>query len=262
MPTIQVASDLHFEWLQARFYDAPLLEVSPEADVVILAGDISVLAAGLPKMRQLNVPVVYVAGNHEFYGGAHSSVVQMLRARAGGNIHFLENDVWEYKGIRFLGATLWSDYALNGDADASKRVASALLVDHRRISRDDGGRFTPEDALALHRQSRQWLVQELAKPFDGKTVVVTHHGPHPSGVALKYCTSPLNPAFHSDMRSLMPQVDLWAFGHTHTSVDLQEGRCRVVANPRGYPVNRNEAESLSDVHYENTSWDPSFLVKL
>ena len=98
--------------------------------------------------------------------------------------------------------------------------------------------FTPEQALALHRESRAWLEAELARPWDGKTVVVTHHAPHPMSIAPKYRGDPITPAFVSDLSAVIErhQPNLWIHGHTHASFDyvVPGTKTRVVCNPRGY----------------------------
>lgn len=109
--------------------------------------------------------------------------------------------------------------------------------------------FTPEQALALHRESRAWLEERLSEPFDGKTVVVTHHAPHPGSISPKYLGDALTPAFVSDLTDLIGrhQPDMWIHGHVHHSCDyvVPETKTRIVCNPRGYG-------------YEN----PSFRMRL
>jgi len=115
--------------------------------------------------------------------------------------------------------------------------------------------------LNRHEVARAWLKEELAKPFDGKTVVVTHHGPHPLSVHPRYVGDPLNAAFVSDLSALMPGVDLWLHGHTHAGSDYQVGRCRVVANPAGYVRNREFAHR-DDFVFENETFDRNLIVEL
>lgn len=66
--------------------------------------------------------------------------------------------------------------------------------------------------------------------------MITHHGPHARSVHPNYAGNPLNPAFNSDLSALLPMADLLIHGHVHDSFDYVEGGCRVVANPRGYPL--------------------------
>ncbi len=259
---IQIASDLHLEWVRHRFPEARPLTPAPDADLLVLAGDIHSHDGALAAFRDWPVPVVYVAGNHEAYGTNLNGLLDHLRQEAQDhNIHFLELRGLELQGVRILGATMWTDYELMGTAHAAMAHAQRNLMDHRAIG-SGNGLFTPEKALERHRNSLTWLRAHLAQPFEGKTVVVTHHGPHPDGVAPQYKGDPLNGAFFSDLRHLMGDVDLWVHGHTHSTVDLQEGRCRVLANPRGYPLNLKMAASEQDLVYENKGFLPQLVVEI
>lgn len=259
---IQIASDLHLEWVEHQFPEAAQVSVSPEAELLILAGDIHSGTRALPVLAGLSVPVVYVAGNHESYGCHLHGLIDLTRTQADElGLHYLEMRSLELPGVRILGATLWTDYALYGDEATAMAIAGAKLADHRYIQGRDG-LFTPEQAKARHDSSLQWLKAHLSKPFEGKTVVVTHHGPHPAGVEPQYQGDGLTPAFHSDLRALMPQVDLWVHGHVHSSVDIQEGRCRVIANPRGYPRNLRFAACAQDLVFENPRFQEHLVIDL
>lgn len=64
---------------------------------------------------------------------------------------------------------------------------------------------------------------------------MTHHGPHPLSIHLRYQEDQINSGFVSDLTPLLYQADLWLHGHEHDSFDYSDvGRCRVVANPAGY----------------------------
>jgi hypothetical protein len=112
------------------------------------------------------------------------------------------------------------------------------INDYWVIKARGGKRLEPLDTQAIHRRSVFWLDKELAKPFDGKTVVVTHFAPHRGCVAPQHDGENLTPYFVSDMSGLMEKhpIAVWCYGHTHTSTDFAaEGGCRVVSNQRGYP---------------------------
>jgi predicted phosphohydrolase len=235
-------SDLHLEFPAATWHP-PALDV----DVVILAGDIDSGARGIDWAArtfgsQAKVPnVIYVAGNHEYYGGdIETRRAEMREAAKRAGVHFLDNDAITVGNVRFLGATLWSDFAVYGSVKWTERsieVARTSLSDYALIRTSDGT-LTPEDTVVLHRRSAVWLETELRKPFDGKTVVITHFAPHRGCIAPQFDGDVLTPYFTVDMASFMRRlrIDLWAFGHTHHNVDFEaEGGCRVVSNQRGYP---------------------------
>ena len=116
-------------------------------------------------------------------------------------------------------------------------------------------RLTPEDTGALHQRARAWLAAKLADPFDGPTVVVTHHAPHRGSLASHYQANWLSGAFVSELPGYFFEVpSLWIHGHIHESFDYQAGNCRVVCNPRGY--------LRHDRGLENTQFNPELVVEL
>jgi Icc-related predicted phosphoesterase len=254
---IQILSDLHVD---AGGLHRPKL--AADVDVLVVAGDFCAgVETGFTTLRHY-VPaattIVMVAGNHEFYG--FGLTAELKRARTGAaahNIHFLEKDAVVTGGVRFIGATLWTDYELFGLAnrDNCMQAAQMGLNDHRLIGLSTGGsndrRFMPLDALALHQQSRAYLDRALAEPHDGPTVVVTHHAPHEKSVAMRYNRSLLTGAFVSDLAPLIAahQPALWVHGHTHTSFNYRVGATRVVCNPAGYGA-------------ENPMFDPALVVEV
>lgn len=258
---IQVASDLHLEFLTQGFPGYRLVEPAG-ADVLVLAGDIHAAAAALRVFADWPVPVDCIAGNHEYYRADLGTLEPAFAAGPkNGQARMLESRVWEYRGTRFVGATLWTDYALYGDVDAAMAHAQALLMDHRAIRMGDRP-FLPGDALALHRRTRAWLEETLATPFSGPTVVCTHHGPHRHSIHTDYEDDPVNPGFLSDLSDLLGLADLWIHGHVHNSFDYRVQGCRVVANPRGYALNRREVTKLSDLVWENPRFDPRLVVEV
>lgn len=243
-----ILSDLHLEF---GTFKPP----SPDIfDVVVLAGDISPGTKAVHWARQdatfAGKPVVLVPGNHEFYGGERIRTLELLREQAAGtNVHLLDRDEVVIEGVRFLGTTLWTDFAL--DVERGTQVAQAMrnatrgLNDfagriRQRVRYPDADlRFTPEQAAHEHALSRAWLADCLAAPVDpaivSTSVVVTHHGPSSRSMDPQYEGSPLNPCFYSELPEGFFQVaSLWVHGHTHSSMDYLHHRTRVVANPRGY----------------------------
>jgi len=256
---IQLVSDLHCEFLARRWPSECLVTPAPDADVLVLAGDIAVGAAAVKLFKDWPVPVIYCLGNHEFYTGRWPDVLDdVRRAAAGSNLHLLERQALQLDGVRFLGATLWTDYMLAGPNAQSfmMREAKSSLSDHKLISVQGGHLFRPSDALSDHVVSRAWLEEQLAQPFAGKTVVVTHHAPHPGSIHEIFRASNLNASFVSDLTPLVEQPDLWLHGHVHNGFHYMVGSCRVVANPRGYPINISSASTLQEVRFENPDFNP------
>jgi predicted phosphodiesterase len=264
---IQIASDLHLDLLPRMGGADPAIIEPTDADMLVLAGDIHDGCDGIDRFQswKAGADVIYVAGNHEYYGHVYRSKQTQIQARANEvGIHFLERSSVVLEGVRFLGATLWTDYRLfepRYSQPLAMHEAKQRLNDHRLI-RMERGAFSPADALAIHAQSRQWLKEELTKPFDGKTVVVTHHGPHPNSVHEKYKDDFLSAAFVSDLGDLLQGADLWIHGHVHDSFHYQIGRCRVIANPAGYVLNRRSLKNMREAQFENSEFNPRLIVEI
>lgn len=229
-------------------------------DLVVLAGDIHRGAEGIAWAAQEfeGIPTVYVAGNHEFYGGELHSGLEDLRAAAAktSNVAFLERSARTFqldgRPVRVLGATLWTDYELNAppDFNAVQRLravdeammtAEEKLNDHRLIEiRESLVRrpFRGRDALALHQTTVDWLDDELRRSgSDDAVIIATHHAPARGSDLPPHQASGLSPAFVSDLEDLVREHEpvLWVHGHTHTSCDYMVGATRVLSNQRGYP---------------------------
>lgn len=257
---IQIASDLHLTLLQDQFPTYRVVEAG-DADVLVLAGDIHRGTGAIEKFADWPVPVVYVHGNHEAYHEQYPGLVQGMRAAAeGSTVHFLEKDEIVLNGVRFLGCCLWTDYRLAGDQQGEAMAeAEKTMRDHSAI-RTGHGCFRAVDALHIHQQSRAWLARKLDEAFDGPTVVVTHHAPHPKSIHPRYAGMLLNAAFVSDLTPLLGKADLWIHGHVHDSFDYKVAGTRVVANPRGYALNRKVAKTPEEIVWENENFDPSLIA--
>jgi predicted phosphodiesterase len=241
---IKVYSDIHLE-------RAPFAPPPGDADLVVLAGDIDNGATGIEWAKAaFRAPVLYLAGNHEYYDGEFDSVQAAMRAAAGGAVELLDCTRTVIDGVRFLGCTLWTDYSLAppGERPAVIEGARKLNPDYQKI-RNGARMLSPEDAIALCTRHRGWLAAELAKPFSGATVVITHFAPHPRSIAPAYAGHRANPGFVVDLEEAMGPPALWIHGHTHTFFDYPVRGTRVVCNPRGYPG-------------EQTGFRPDLIVEI
>jgi Icc-related predicted phosphoesterase len=234
-----VLSDLHLD-VNRRFPFA-LPHPHPHHDVVVVAGDLCQgLAEGVRFIvgEGLNAkPVVYVGGNHEFYGHDRHEELAKGREEAARhrNVHVLERDGIVIDGVQFLGCTLWTDYRYAGMREQARAMhhAARRISDHRMISAGKGA-WSPEQALEEHQGSRAWLAEQLAPPVAHPRIVVTHHAPSRMSVQPRYRGDLLTAAFASDLDDLVAKAGLWIHGHLHARADYRLGGCRVVANPRGY----------------------------
>ena len=257
---IQIASDLHLEML-ASFPGYRVIEPALDADVLVLAGDIHKHLRAVDAFRDWPVPVIYVHGNHELYRAQIADFAPSLRLAAEQtNMRVLEQDSIVLDGVRVLGCCLWTDYEIMGSIEASMLAAEGLLPDHTLIEAPDGQAFTARYARGVHEASRAWLAAQLAVPFPGKTVVVTHHGPHANSIADRFAGSVVNGSFVSDLTPLVREADLWIHGHVHDSFDYHVGKCRIVANPRGYAGNVKAVATPAQLLWENVQFNPSLVI--
>ncbi|RWL85661.1 MAG: metallophosphoesterase [Mesorhizobium sp.] len=253
-------SDLHLEVQNVAFP-----ERAPEADAIVCAGDLCLAnafgdhAQGL--IERYEMPMIFVPGNHEFYSPGkfprtkpadHLVMKEVAEASRSWRhrLYLLDDDVIEFGGVRFIGGTLWTDFrmGLKDEADLPRRMLSApsQLADFSLIRLGDGTRLTPQVMLGFHHLTRGFIERRLAVPFVGKTVVVTHHLPHPDctpavyrGLETNYLFACGKEAFEEILNSETAPA-LWVCGHTHHASDLHVGRTRIVCNPHGYLRVRSE----------------------
>ena len=248
---IQLLSDLHLE-TQPDYRAQP----APGADLLVLAGDIGSYQAGSKLagddfgLERFSphlgwpVPVLYVPGNHEYDGLDFDATHQRLRdtcERLG--ITWLERAVAVVGDVRFVGTTLWTDF----DALAVRAPDTLRLIKQRHkafraanfylqkagASRN-GKPLLAEEVRELGLLCQQWLGDELARPFDGTTVVVTHFAPSLHSADPRYGLVPGTAGFCNALDELLPLAQFWLHGHLHCSQDYRVAGCRVVANPLGY----------------------------
>jgi Calcineurin-like phosphoesterase superfamily domain len=272
-----IVSDLHID-AEHNAWTPPHVD----ADVVVCAGDtMSPATLALPWMRE-NFPhqeIVYVMGNHDFYShwdrkrpdAGTKTTWEYQHAEAPRlaerlRIHLLNCSEAVLGDVRFVGGTLWTDfscrgYLMHGDA---VRAAARQMNDYRYIKTGAGrsrDRLTTRHTLDAHRRTVRFLERALCKPFDGKTVIVTHHAPAPNSL-LKW--NPEMPRVYGDLDwcyasealghlftgeglpdSFAP-ASLWVHGHIHANRDYQIADTRVISNARGrplYPTPRSPREN-------------------
>ena len=251
---LNILSDLH---LSLGALPAP----ENHADLTILAGDVARPKEALSWASGLSGPVLYVPGNHEFYGGSLASTADELqRLCVGTNVHVLDRGEIVIEGVRFLGTTLWTDFMLLGEGEKREAAIREALRSMRDFSRIRIGvapeaLFTPAASAELFEVHAGWLEARLAEPFPGRTVVITHHAPSRKSIHPRFADSLLNACFVSDAEHLVDgtRACLWIHGHTHDSFDYVLNGTRVVCNPRGY--------AIGGVN-ENPSFDANFVVEL
>lgn len=209
-----------------------------DVDVLVLAGDIApaakCLQPALRKFAEKYREVVYVPGNHEYYGGS-KELVQEIRewmTSRFSNFHWLENDVWIHGKQRFLGTTLWFE-----DSPIA-RIHRGFLADYTYIQKFEPWVYEQNEI------AEDFLQQEMQED----DVVITHHLPSYQSVAPRYKGSRLNCYFVSDVELLIHQKKprLWLHGHTHDPCNYWIDKTQIICNPLGYPIEIENAGDYND----------------
>ncbi len=267
---LRILSDLHLRHHPPPEATEPSGPGGPPADLVVLAGDIHWGTEGLRWARRAfpEVPVVYVAGNHEHYD-RHLDTTRPALKRAGSPLCEIDRQGASARGtyvlerasvtigdVRILGCTLWTGFELfkNRRAQAMK-ACRANMDDYERIHLLRARRpLRPRDTARTHHTAVQWLREQFdepPRPDLRTTVVVTHHPPSVRSVDPRYADSLTSAAFVARRGRLVRRsgAALWVHGHVHASFDYRLGETRVVANPRGHGD-------------ENPSFDPGLVVEV
>lgn len=235
---LHILSDVHLEF---EDFKVP----STDADVVVLAGDIHVGRRGLDwAFREIpDKPVIYVLGNHEYYGQAIPRHTEKLRALGSGtNVHILEKEAVTLGGITFLGCTLWTDFALFGDPRIAGYQATERMTDYKKIRVSPKySRLRSIDTAVIHEKSRRWL-DTRSREAPGDLVIVTHHAPSSRSLPVFRQDDLMSAAYASNLDDFVAasNAKVWIHGHLHNSSDYEIGETRVLCNPRGYPDERND----------------------
>ena len=253
MSRVLVLADLHWDfWEQEKRnpFDGneDLLE---GLDGVILAGDVTNKpkvrwAPALKRMREATggAPVHVFPGNHDFYNYRFEAESRLAEFAEAAGAQYAQMTSVVFGDTRFLCATLWTDMELVmgregqgwGRAQNEEWLAREMN-DYRviRTERSGFGPLRPAHTVQKHREHRRWLEEELAKPWEGKTVMVTHHAPH-QDVLRKDVSHAA--AYASDLSEIFegPHApDLALHGHSHDAEPAHVGRTAIQSVSLGYP---------------------------
>ena len=242
---LQLFSDLHLE--SEAFEPAP----QPGAELLVLAGDIDTTWRAYERFADWPVPVIAVAGNHEFDGREMNDAWPELReglARYGITLLERESTVLtanDGSRIRFLGTVRWCDFDVFGPARRERAMRAGGYFQRVMAATRNG---TPFDAAAVREEAlacRVWLAATLAEPAEGRwdrTVAITHFAPSLKSADPRFAaTLPSTASFCNADDDLLPHAALWLHGHLHCRVDYRASltdatSTRVVSQARGLAV--------------------------
>lgn len=238
---IKVLSDLHWEFHADKGEEACSLINVDNIDALIIAGDLcdsQNLYESYKKLSKLNVQVISVLGNHEYWDSSPFDIENIKNniELDFPNIKILECEKFNFKNITFSGATLWFN-------KPTEREFEDKMIDYRKIKD-----FVPW-VYNKARYSRNWLMSNI----NSNEIVITHHLPAHESVNWKYVGSPLNDFFVNDVKDVIKETKAkyWIHGHTHESCSYKIGKTKIIANPYGYKG------------YElNESFQKEFIIKL
>ena len=251
---IRYYSDIHLEFGKFRI-PAP---TDPDT-ILVLAGDIGVKLGALnfiERYAPMFKAVIYVLGNHEFYNGNMGEIIKRWSEVSHiPNFYFLNDTSIVIDNVKFVGATLWSDY--NNNDWFARKHCGFRMNDFKMTTTETPpcykrrGKtwFTPEFAYVLHKQSLAYIKAQLESD-NMQTVVITHHSPTVKGCDVdRYGHSEMDYAYYTPLEYLMDDNDHlthWIFGHTHKSLDIDIFGTNVLSNPRGY-VGHDENKNFNTI---------------
>ena len=236
---LQLLSDLH---LESETFDP---EPAAGAELLVLAGDIDSTWRAYERFAGWPVPIVAIAGNHEFDARELTRAWPALYEHlAHYGIRLLQRESMDFTAadgtpLRLHGAVRWCDFDLFGAA-SRPRAERAAAYFQRKMAATHHGR--PFDTAAVRDEGlacRAWLESALARPApDVRTVVITHFGPSLKSADPRYGRQPGTAAFCNADDDLIVRADLWLHGHLHCRHDYRVERAgriasRVVCQARG-----------------------------
>ena len=240
---ISLASDIHLEFYGKNEW----IPNHTDMDILILAGDIHTGYQALPWIAKhfAHVPhILYVLGNHEFYGSNYAVTKHYRKMQEKADLHglknltVLQNKFVDINGVRFLGATLWTDYRLGGNQPLNMFNAQNQMNDYKHI-RYYTSRVKTTDLLKENAESKQFLFSNLS---DSKNVVITHHQPvffSNNDDRIGDLVSCYYNTLDNDICYSEKPIDYWFAGHTHgDDIDQVIGNTHIVSNMHGYVFSR------------------------
>jgi len=267
---ISVVSDLHLEFGYQEMAGG---------DILVLAGDIAEARTLIKQFHSTKVlpyipgklntydffyhecakykKVFYVMGNHEHYHGRFDTTYDDLKRVLPDNVTLLENEIVDYEGVIFMGATLWTD--LNKGDPITVHSMKTFMNDYRAVKNyyPDKGlyhKLTPEDTVKAHRYSLQYFNLMLSEHRDKPFVVITHMAPSFASVNEKYkYDTVMNGGYASDLSEFIldnENIRVWVHGHMHDPVDYMIGETRILSNPRGYIGHEDTSDFNPDLTFE------------
>lgn len=234
---IRLLSDLHMEGFPFKY------EYQGE-DALILAGDIHTRNRHHKLLDQIpfELPVYFVAGNHEYYHQDFYETQEYFQMLENGydNFTWLNNQATTINDIAIFGGTMFTDFNLYGTADrwftmhAAKECIADFYQIETKLGKHGTRRWTPVDHEKEFNKFVENFVPWLKNTEGKKRIVITHFMPTEQLTHERFKASQLNPYFTANMEKYMGWDGYWFCGHGHDGKDIMVGDTRIVMNPKGY----------------------------
>lgn len=250
---IQYCSDLHIEFGQNLAF-LGRNPIRPVGEALIIAGDLTY--ANLEYFKESffdylseKFPLVYIVpGNHEFYQGPDTSIIDSpINKKIRSNVFLVNNTIVNYKGVDFIFTTLWSRIGPKNSAIIQRELNDFRVIKHH------GHLLTIEDFNELFNKSFNFLKGAIAEKKAGKTVVVTHHVPTYLCNTAEYKDDPINEAFIVELQDFIfkSKVDYWIFGHSHKNIKpVRINKTVLLTNQLGYVMLTGDNNFKTDACFE------------
>lgn len=252
--TLGLVSDLHWETEPDFELDASGVDVFIAAGDLLNGSEPETAIARLAKAAG-KTPVLYVPGNHEFFGQTINAGLARLREAAKGtNVRILYRQAVMIGGVRFLGATLWSGFDLFGPTQRAKceKAAQTHLHDFKCILGPTRKPITTAQVRAEHLKDVEWLGKHLKKNTAPPTVVISHFAPSALSMMKGKGADPLTAYYTNANDSLVVHANTWLHGHVHQNrhyrlAQAKENHGVVLSNPRGFIWNQQLSELNEEI---------------
>ena len=249
---LQYCSDLHLEFKENKDF-LKINPLQPIGDILLLAGDIVPFEIMEREKAFFDFcsanfkHTFWIPGNHEYY--YYSSFKNgRLAENIRNNVTLLNNQVIKLDGVRLIFTTLWSHISAKNQWYIQKRLSDFHVIKY------NGEKFTPQHYNQLHEAALEFLTTSIAKKFNGKTIVVTHHVPTFLNYPEQYKSDTLNEAFATELFDTIEKskIDYWIYGHHHTNTPaFKIGNTMLLTNQLGYVQND-----------EHKQFNPEALISL
>ena len=255
------ASDIHLEFggiADLFFHPEMAWKKNPDSTVLILAGDIvevvlfdsskggrsGLVQESFAKLSSLYDHVLWVFGNHEYYGETLEFAVGHARKRLEKlglkNFHILENQEFQYDGVSFYGGTMWTSFDNNNPLEQMRFYNmndSKCIKCYDAADRSWKRTITANDVAGIHAKYVRKLHKFLSDT-DGPKVVISHHAPSAIVISDEYRGHPMNSCYIEELSDVISyaQPKAWVFGHLHNGdyIPKEIGNTKLLSNTRGY----------------------------